>query len=295
LKSALLLSCLILAAAARAEDVSVDVVVDFNAGAARVEHPVPAAPAYYAGISLGYRASGGYLASQGKEPPAARVQSLIVHALSAQGYRLATRANPPSLLLVFRWGVMAPRMHDDRQADFPVTGGRLQAALAPGTGPNSPPGGVQLMGVPDFRSLVQSPGATEGLSRQMLSLVAGDTLKDRRINADNPTDIRTSEIVAMARQPRYYVMVTAYDYAGYVRRVAEWKRRGSPPARRDGVLPLWEARISTEAAGRTLGDVLPTLVSAGAPMMGRETREPKLITLARVPEGTVEVGTPTPR
>ena len=284
----------LLPAVAAAGEITVDVVIDFNAPAGAVARPTPAHPAAYVPLSLGYQAVGDFVPGQGREPPAAQVQALLVGALSAQGYRLATRQSPPSLLLVLRWGVMAPRMHRDRQAGFPVTQGNLQAAFAPG-GPNQPPGAVQLMGSPDFRAVVQSPGSTEGLSRQMLSLVAGDTLKDRRLNADSPTDIRTQEIVAMARQPRYYIMVTAYDYQGYLRGYKAWTRDRSAPPRKSLPLPLWEAHVSTEAADRTLEDVLPTLVSAGAPMFGRETREPRLVTLPEVPAGRVEMGLPIPK
>jgi hypothetical protein len=80
------------------------------------------------------------------------------------------------------------------------------------------------------------------------------------------------------RAPRYYFMVSALDFKS----AAEQKK----------FVVLWTARISTELAGHTLGEVLPTLITEGTPAFGRDTDGPHFSEDPIIPAGRVTAGTP---
>jgi len=102
---------------------------------------------------------------------------------------------------------------------------------------------------------------------------------DRNTYEYNPS-LRLQALTAAARVPRYYVTVSALDFAA--------------ATREKKVVILWTAHISTELYGHTLEEVLPTLIATGAPQFGRDTGGAlwpfKSVQLA--PMGHVEVGTP---
>jgi hypothetical protein len=60
-----------------------------------------------------------------------------------------------------------------------------------------------------------------------------------------------------ASVPRYFLTIEAYDFAA--------------ATARDKV-PLWSARFSTQAAGTTLEQALPSLITIGAPLLGVDVR-----------------------
>jgi len=62
--------------------------------------------------------------------------------------------------------------------------------------------------------------------------------------------------------PQYYATVTALDYKAMLQ-----KKR----------VPLWIARLSTEAAGVSADDALATIIAAGGPRFGKRTMKPLLI------------------
>jgi hypothetical protein len=108
---------------------------------------------------------------------------------------------------------------------------------------------------------------------QMLGLVAGNSVKDLG------TDLDRDAVMQRAGQDRYFVMVSAYDFAAYK---SEHK-----------VVLLWQAKMS--ANSDTLGqfaDALNALAWAGGPYFGRETKRPATVILP-VSDGRVEIGTPT--
>ena len=80
------------------------------------------------------------------------------------------------------------------------------------------------------------------------------------------------------RAPRYFFMVSALDFKSAVR---EKK-----------ITVLWTARISTELAGHTLEQVLPTLIADGTPAFGRDTNGPQFSEGPILPAAHVIAGTP---
>ena len=107
----------------------------------------------------------------------------------------------------------------------------------------------------------------------MLALVAGNTLSNI-----NPFGFQREDILQAARDERYFVIVSAYDYAA-----ATQKKKTL----------LWRAKMSTPSSRVSLAEVLPGMIAAGGPRFGRETRLPESVTAPIAKEGKVEVGTPT--
>jgi hypothetical protein len=123
--------------------------------------------------------------------------------------------------------------------------------------------------------------------QEMLSLVGGETLK----NAD--LDMEREHVMQGAEQDRYFVMVSAFDYATYAdsRLATASAAGGKHPSKPPQKILLWQAKISTPSNAVSLEAVLPILVKAGAPQFGRETVRP-IVLMKPLPEGRVEIGTP---
>jgi hypothetical protein len=295
---ALAFGALLSARAVLATDVRVDVVVDFNGGGYKTVRPSPDKPAYYLPLVVGYKQIGDVAALQKEPPPAGQVQRMLTKALFDQGYRVATRQFAPSLVLVSRWGVMSPlvnrnteRLASIQQAPMPIGDMSGPHMGSPGMMNMGTPGSVNMTTM-DLNPLA-IPQSTQAETLQMLSLVAGDTLNDRgrRHNVDD-RNVPMAEILEMVRAPRYFIMVTAYAYQDLAPFLDDWVNHRPPPRKRPRLMPLWEAHISTELAGYDFEEVLPTLISTAAPMLGHETLTPQLVTASSVPMGRVEVGTP---
>ncbi len=109
--------------------------------------------------------------------------------------------------------------------------------------------------------------------REMLALVAGNTLKNIGV-----FDFKREDVLQAARDERYFVVVSAYDFAA-----AKGKKK----------ILLWQAKLSTPSNGVSLAEVLPSMISAGGPHFGRETKLPELVNAPLAKEGKVEIGTPT--
>jgi len=109
--------------------------------------------------------------------------------------------------------------------------------------------------------------------REMLALVAGNTLKNIGV-----FDFKRADVLQAARDERYFVVVSAYDFAA-----AKEKKKKL----------LWQAKLSTPSNGVSLAEVLPSIISAGGPHFGRETKLPELVNAPLAKEGKVEIGTPT--
>lgn len=109
--------------------------------------------------------------------------------------------------------------------------------------------------------------------REMLSLVAGNTLQNV-----GPLGFQREDILQAAREDRYFVIVSAYDFEA-----AKTKKK----------VLLWQAKMSTPSNRVSLAEVIPSMITAGGPRFGRETKLPESVTAPLAKEGTVEIGTPT--
>lgn len=86
-------------------DVQVITVTDTTPVGALLRRATPTHPVYYIAVNLGYRDLGGIIAGD-KIPPKEAMVKTIAKVLAKQGYIPATKANPPSLVLVWMWGTL---------------------------------------------------------------------------------------------------------------------------------------------------------------------------------------------
>jgi len=195
------------------------------------------------------------------------VQHLLAKALYGQGYQVMNGRQPPSLVLVFWWGQIAPEELNSSELGSPL--------WHPDAFNRS-----SLMGSLSDTTLAELPTDQSANDKMMISLVAGNT-RDYQYASDNPNP-KLEQILAMERSPRYFAIVSAFDFK-------DWARHRTTL--------LWQAHISTELAGHRLAEVLPALIATAAPMFGRETTAPQLVAVegAASPLGRVILGVPMVR
>jgi hypothetical protein len=251
--------------------IKVDVVVDVTDAGEKIPRPTSDHPVYFYPVTRGYTLGQAIIEGEKPPPPTADVQRLIVVALAKQGYLLATKQSPPTLLLMFWWGYKVPVMAGA------TNGGATTLASANGGGVGGSPGNA-LDGINRAAQSGLLPTEVMTNESEMEDLVLGAT-HDRNTDQMDP-GLRIQALTAAARNPRYYVMVSALDFAA----AAQQKK----------VIVLWTARISTDLEGHTLEEVLPTLIASGAPMFGQDTNGAlwPFPSVPLVPMGHVEVGTP---
>ena len=243
-------------------DIRVDVVVDLTDAGRQVARPTFESPAYYLPLTVGYKEEGAFVPDQ-VAPPTLEVQHQLAQALYDQGYRVTNPQQPPSVVLVFWWGHLAPETNST-EIGAPLTHTSV-GNTAHGGGFNGE----------DPRALMaELPTDQSSNERQMISLVAGNT-RDYQYATENPNP-KLEQIIAMEKSPRHFLIVSAFDFK-------DWSHHQTTL--------LWQAHLSTELAGNSLGQVLPVLLAIGAPYFGRETKAPELIAAPFSPMATVILGT----
>jgi len=281
----LCLAALLSARAALADDdsaIKVDVVVDITDAGKNIPRPTPAHPAYFYPYTCGYTLGQGFVGSEPPPPPTVEVQRLIAKALAEQGYLLATKKSPPSLVLIFWWGYKAPVMEGETDGGAASVhskngGGIGGSPAAAGNKNNSLQGGLAYqVGEAVQAGLLPTNQLTNG--SEMEDLVFGSN-NDRNTSEWHPS-LRLQALNDEARTARYYVTVSALDFAA--------------AAQRKQPIVLWTAHMSTDLYGHTLDQVLPSLIAAGAPLFGKDTGGAlwPLPLVPLTPMGRVEVGTP---
>ena len=263
--------------------IRIDVVVDMSEAGKKVAHPTPDKPAFYLPISVGYKTFGYAHNFQRPPPNEWDIQHALAIALYKEGYRLMTRQGHPSLVLVFWWGYMAPEEVDmNNQAMVTDRTGTLNAMkLFWGAGQDLMPNGptdYSVVGMANGNADNSTLGGfITGFQNanewQMSSLVAGDTINDHQ----KFPDPRLDDVIQMTTAPRYYVLVSAFDFQS-------WLHHKS--------VLLWRAHVSTELWGHYFDQVVGTLISTAAPEFGRETKVPHFTNADITPLGRVLLGTP---
>lgn len=131
---------------------------------------------------------------------------------------------------------------------------------------------IDDLGEPD------NPQQTFWNQREMLGLVAGNTLSNL-----GAFSFQREDILQAARDDRYFVIVSAYDFETAVKGTTKENRKKL----------LWQAKMSTPSNRVSLAEVIPAMITAGGPRFGRETKLPESVTAKLAKEGKVDVGTPT--
>jgi len=293
---------------AEQKQVEVNVVVDMTPEGRKLAHPSAAHPAYYVPLVGGYTERGSPVA--GEKPPAAEnLMPKIEAALARQGYlvsiptpyinrrRQVTYADG-TVLLVPEQPIPTADGHQRRRM-IPLTLEMMNSAEGPYSAKSaitSTPNGqssvlTQIMNVvdpvhgavdqhrPSIMLVVHwgysSPTQEKPSKREQqdaVALVGG-------AYASNIVILTELEpVLSKASEDRYFIYITAFDFDSYLRLHKK--------------VTLWQAKVSVPWYGVTFDDVLPVLVSAAEPLLGRETNRPQLSVRPIVQPGNVLVGTP---
>ncbi len=214
-------------------DVDVNVVVDMTEEGRKLAPPTKEKPTFYFPVLAGYREEGALVAGE-KSPPPTAVAKLFAKALAAQNYYVVgPKTGAPTIILVFHWGYMNPKIDDTGDPDNPQTIFWNQ--------------------------------------KEMLALVAGNTLGNLGAFSFDREDI-----LQAAKDDRYFAVLSAYDFAA-----AKEKKKKL----------LWQAKMSTPSNRVSLAEVIGSMIAAGGPHFGRETKRPESVAKPIAKEGKVEVGT----
>jgi hypothetical protein len=242
-------------------DLAIDVVVDMTDAGQKVSRPEPGRPVFYYPVSKGYTQGGEVLQGENTPPPPPKVERMIALALQKEGYLYCGKTHAPSLLLMLWWGYKAPVIMDNA--------GNIQSPSLGG----GPTGGQAAINAA-FRT-GEMPTESMMNKVEMEELVFGSDYEPESYR--NLRSLRLERLVEASRVPRYYVMISALDFAEFMKKHP---------------VVLWTARVSVAREGHTLDEVLPALINAAGPMLGRKTRVPQWSDGTTVPRGHVEAGTP---
>ena len=227
------------------------VVAETTADGAKVTRPTPQQPAYYVALDEGYREAGDPIANE-KPPTAAEVARALRQALAAGGYQPATAQTPPTLLLVYHWGSLnRDSLAIRRGMDLDPN---LKARVA-------------LVAGRRYEREIDDEIIQHQLAREMRT----------SFPAARFLTIQAQQLRELAQDNRYFVIVSAYDYAALGRHEARL---------------LWRTKMSASNAGVAMYAALPALLQGGGPYFGRDADEPQFVRVPLGPEGKVETGAP---
>jgi hypothetical protein len=173
------------------------------------------------------------------------VAQALRQSLAAQGFRPATVQSPPSVAMVYSWGLLS----SDTLA------GRSNFRIKP-----NPLAGVTVV----------APGEYAGKVDQA-------SLAGARQPLPGLTHIYKPYTVDFAVNERYFVVVSAYDFAALNHGEARL---------------LWRTKMSTRAAGVAMVDALPALLSGGGPYFGRNLDDPQNLHAPLFPTRSGSAGVP---
>jgi hypothetical protein len=254
------------------------VITEMTAAGKKVPPPSAAQPVYFDLFSSGPRHLGHSQGSQ-RTLPQEEVERLLTRSLAANGYRPASPpASPPALVIMFSWG--SHFMLTEGDEENPVLSGDQvarnlldRAALV---------GGEKF--ARQLRDLFEQADALS-LSGGMRAPPGGEAvITPAMAEFMNPVGLfkrasaRNEFLFDQTASDVFYVVASAYDYPS----LAQNKR-----------LLLWRTRMTVAAAGVSAQQSLPTLVLSAAPYFGKDMPEAAILSKRTVPEGRVEIGTPS--
>lgn len=206
-------------------------------------------PVYYTGKDGGETEIGDVIGGE-RIPNAKKFSEVLVKILSENGYLPASKANPPTIFIHYRWGSF--------NALSSIDGGNAD-------GSPEPDDDLQINNLVERVSLV-------GGEKKALEYVRAVNAGSLNFWENNP---QNQFIMSEARSNRYFVIATAYDYAA---------------ATQGKQVILWRTAISTDSNGVTMDESLPGLVVVAGPYFGHETAGPVRLNRPVIKEGQVTIG-----
>jgi len=161
-------------------------------------------------------------------------------------------ASAPSLLVVYHWGVIRPDSHQIRDT-FNIQP-NLKARIA----------------------LVAPSRQAGEIENYLLERRMGRISPAFRVPNFLPSPER--DLLDLAQDDRYFVIVSAYDFAALTRRETKL---------------LWRLKVSTRSPGESMAEALPALLSGGAPYFGRHLTDMQTLKAPLFPAGPAATGAST--
>jgi hypothetical protein len=221
---------LALASAAGASQTTMTVIAERSAEATQLT-PAGGGPVSYVAYDGGYIEAGDPVA--GEKPPAADlVRRELATALNTAGYTPAVAPASPAVLITYHWGAIR---HD--------------------------------------RTGVRPPFQIPPNLRARIALVAAPhTVRkaEDHFNAPQPPYVEPDlrDAFELARDPRYFVIVSAYRY-------------GTTGADRPAL--LWRVRLSAQENAGRMDTVIASMLTASAPYLGQEHTDPEHVKIPVLP------------
>ena len=260
--------------------------------------PTPEKPILYSGgparlVQMGWQVTAGE-----KPPPAAELEATMRKALAANGFVSTADPNQrPDILIVFTYGSHgtdpASLASDDESASLPTNADELVAFVIrdPSLATDVIDRARFMAGdqfALDLKAALEGEVSNRRFNQTLGRMPAGTSPMTLPVSPEggSPFDLfmrggrsETAEHFAeVAFHTCYFVTATAYDFSG---------------VERHQKIALWQTRMTVEAQGVAMSEVLKPLILNTGSYLGRETPEAVVVNKRLDREGRVEIGTPT--
>jgi hypothetical protein len=213
----------------------------------------------------------------------AGITKILAENMVRQNYYPSSDPKDADLLIAVHWGVTTIADNPNRQQDLErlhTLLARYNAAVAAGRKPDPSP-------VNQAQAIVEAEQADVRRHLSANSILLGfkpqfdkdqNQTTDTGASANDATGTDRASLMLALAEERYFVILMAYDYHSM--------KKGSTPKL------LWSTRFSIVATGLSFTKALPVMSRVAADYFGHAVDGLK-ITKPEVPEGKVELGTPT--
>jgi hypothetical protein len=253
-----------------------------------LREPTPEKPLSYFSPPGTFKQTGWLVAAGEKPPPWHELQEAMQKALAGNGYvPIADDRQRPDLLIVFAYGSHGTDLAQlSTIDDFPTTAAEMfNATFEDPEAVRDTIRRAEFIGgrkvaaqlAAAFREETSNFLTNKGLRKKVMPVNPDAESPFQLLLHFGDTDA-VRNVVELAFHTCYFVTATAYDFTG-----VEKKERQ----------PLWQTRMTIEAQGVALDEILKPLIVNTGDFLGRETPEAVVIKKRIDREGRVDVGTPT--
>jgi hypothetical protein len=228
------------------------VITEMTEEGKRLEPPSRENPAYYVAQSGGFHAEG-HGSTDLKMPPAAEMEGCLRQALSVNHYLPAGPGHPPSLLILYHWGLHSTLDQGSTEADgsaFPDVRHRNLLSRAALVGGNK--------FAAELRTALERQDREDEV-KSTLPTEFGSMLTNygplRRFTDRDP---KTMQLYEESLADCYYVIASVYDY---------------PAATQGQRKLLWRSKMTVDAQGVAMADTLSGLILNAGRYFGRDMPE----------------------
>lgn len=245
-------------------------------------------------------ANGGRIAGTGSDITVDRitypeVAEIAMRLLAKQNYHYAQRADQATLLIMLQWGATIAF----NSGNYALSVGNASSALANlkvlGSEAGGTAGGAGSMGGPSdtgSNAVAAAQAAGEAFEGEMLKLFMENRAREQ-VNLGNAKvlgyldeindsdDIRRwagggdryNDLIADVEESRYYIVITAYDFA-------ELTQHNKKKL-------LWQTKVSVRAPGNRFDDSVMAMMKSASKYFGQDNRR---LIRGEETKGTVEMG-----